>query len=99
MLTAIAVIIVISGILAFKTHYKGAPHNYYYCHTIGGATTGTCFGAIAFAIENLSSTQLPGFAQFTTYATLVTPITTPCTIGEVPKGDCVSPLYAFGLGQ
>ena len=98
MLSAIAVIAVLSGTLAFKAHYKGSPRQYYFCSTTGAATAGTCTTALYVATQPLTTTQLPGFTQFTTYATLAT-ISTPCTIGVVSAGDCIHPLYEIGNPQ
>jgi len=95
MLSAIAAIAITSGILAFKAHYRCSPRIYYFCSTTGAATTGTCTTALANVIS-LTTIQLQGFIQFTTYATLAT-ITTACTLTTIPQqGGCNVPLYAFG---
>jgi hypothetical protein len=98
MLSAIAVIAILSGTLAFKAHYKGSARTYYFCKTVAAATTGTCTTATILATQALSTVQLNGFSQFTTYATLST-LSTPCTIGDAPDGDCISPLFQIGNPQ
>jgi len=97
MLSAIAVIAVLSGTLAFKAHYKGSPHNYWFCSTVANATTGTCKLGSELANADLSTTQLPSFVQFTTYATLSAPTITACTI--TTTGACNVPLYALNPGN
>lgn len=92
MLSAIAVIAVLSGTLAFKAHYKGTPHTYYFCKTTAAATTGTCTTAIETAVA-LSTAAAQGFSQFTTYATLSTTITS-CTLNTSSQpGGCNLPLF------
>jgi hypothetical protein len=99
MLSAIAVIAILSGTLAFKAHYKGAFHQYYYCLTTNGALTGTCTTAQIQAIAVSTTKVNAGYTQFTTYGTFSTN-TTACTITTLPTSlQCDEPLYLTGFQQ
>ena len=95
MLSAIAVIAVLSGTLAFKAHFKGSTRTYYVCPTVG---VQTCTTAFTTANAAITSIQPGNLIQFTTYATLTDPQGAACTTGVNPSGPCVSPLYGSQFG-
>jgi hypothetical protein len=92
MLSAIAAIALVSGTLAFRTHYKGIARLYYYCLTTNGSATGTCNTAFTIAVS-VATTNLPGYIQFTTFGTFATNTTACTTIIAPVQFQCNNPLY------
>jgi hypothetical protein len=92
MLSAIAVMGIVSGTLAFKAHQKGTNFTYAYCPASGPA--GTVCPTSTIAADVLTTNPDQG-SLFTTFATISSATNLTCTPnnGNPVVGQCISPLY------